>query len=125
MPMSSPMMKTMFGLLLSAACAAVAMSATSIVTAHCLSMFGFGFIVFCFSLSKDARLYHASEKLGKTKVSQLSWALPIRPKSNTSARRSAPRKLSEHQQNRRALRSFENAKDSFRGGRQGTSKPGQ
>jgi hypothetical protein len=46
-------MKTMFGLLLSAACAAVAMNATSRVTAHCLSMFGFGFI-FCFSFSKHA-----------------------------------------------------------------------
>src|SRR5438094_4715566 len=45
MPMSSPMMKTMFGLLVSAACAAVAMNATHRATAHCLSMFVFGFIV--------------------------------------------------------------------------------
>src|SRR4029453_8680948 len=54
MPMSSPMMKRMFGFW-SAACAAVAMNATSRVTAHCLSMFGFAFIVWSwFEVSRFA-----------------------------------------------------------------------
>src|SRR6266700_6601729 len=56
-PMSSPMMTRMFGLLPaapelgvgeSAACAAVAMIAINRVAAHCFSMFGLGFMVlFC------------------------------------------------------------------------------
>src|SRR6266480_1005963 len=46
-PMSSPMMTRMLGLL-SAACAAVAMNATHRATAHCFSIFGFGFMdLFC------------------------------------------------------------------------------
>src|SRR6476661_1860019 len=45
MPTSSPMIKTMLGFL-SAACAAVTTNAMHRATAHCFSIFGFGFIVF-------------------------------------------------------------------------------
>src|SRR5438046_9660362 len=45
MPMSSPMMKRILGFL-SCACAAVTMNVTHRVTAHCFSIFGFGFIFF-------------------------------------------------------------------------------
>src|SRR5438128_9927601 len=59
MPMSSPMMKRMLGFLPAApelgvgescACAAVTMNATHRATAHCFSIFGFGFIFLLFFL---------------------------------------------------------------------------
>src|SRR4029453_12949522 len=48
MPISSPMMNRMLGFL-SCACAAVTMNATDRATAHCFSIFGVGFMVFCLS----------------------------------------------------------------------------
>src|SRR6266496_2588922 len=94
MPMSSPMMKTMLGLLVSAACAAVAMNATHRATAHCLSMFVFGFIVFCFDRGCLGDVLIARRE-SRRAFSQTSWALHIRPWSNTSAGRSARRTREE------------------------------
>src|SRR5438309_2433206 len=74
-PMSSPMMTRMLGLL-SAACAAVAMNATHRATAHCFSIFGFGFIFFCFSFYVLGS-WRESLSLGKIKVSQVLRALPM------------------------------------------------
>src|SRR5438876_9810745 len=66
MPISSPMIKTMLGFLVSAACAAAAMNATHRATAHCFSIFGFGFIFFVF-LSMSFGSWRDSLSWGKYK----------------------------------------------------------
>src|SRR2546430_8398924 len=68
MPTSSPMIKTMLGFV-SAACAAVTTNATHRATAHCFSIFGFGFIVFVYRIEWIA--------LALVSLHRVYWTEPV------------------------------------------------